>query len=377
MSTSLHTSDRAIGRAIAEMDFGRPEAVTRALADALAEGELGYLSAAHIARMQDAVGAWLETEYGWTPPPAAIRPVSDLVAGFRAVLTHFVPEGEPIIVPTPAYMPFVSVPQLIGRPVIEVPMIREAAGWRYDLDGLRAAFGRGARLLVLCNPHNPIGKVADGAELAELERLVDECGGMVFADEIHAPIMLGDEPHLVYAARSPRAAAHTITATSASKAFNIPGAKCGQLVFTNPEHLERWQRVGHWYEHQTSALGVVATEAAYGRGREWLAETLAVLREGIAVATSLLGEGELHGGPRVVPPRATYLLWCDLRGTALDPAGASAAALVRRRAGLIVTDGAECGAAGEGCVRFNAALPLPELRAAMERLLRAAAPTCD
>ncbi len=355
------------------MERGCAPAVTRALTDAVATDALRYLAQDDVARLQRVVADWLRERYGWEPSPDAIRPVADLVAGFRAVLTHLLPAGQPIIVPTPGYMPFLSVPQQIGHPVIEVPMLRDGtAGWRYDLPALRAAFEAGARLIVLCNPHNPIGKVATEVELAAIEELVAEFDGIVFADEIHAPLVLGAGEHIVYAARTARAAAHTITATSATKAFNIPGAKCGQLIFTNPEQLAAWRRVGHWHEHQTAVLGVVATTAAYTEGREWLRGTIAELGDTVREAIALLHATATDTGIRVIAPDATYLLWLDLSDTGLIRAGQSAAEAVREAAQIVVTDGSSCGAAGAGSVRFNAALSHADTMEAVRRLVAAA-----
>ena len=361
-----------IGRGLAEMDFRCPPAVTRALYGSLENDELGYLGPSDTRRLQDVVEEWLSDSYGWRVPTESIRPVSDLVAGFRAVLLHFLSDGDAVIVPTPGYMPFISMPNQVNRPVIEVPMTLDGDRWSYDFEAIRRAFAEGARMLVLCNPHNPIGKVATSAELDEIERIVDEYDGIVFADEIHAPILLGLSPHLVYAARSPRASAHTITATSASKAFNIPGVKCGQLVFSNPEHLERWEQVGHWYEHQASVLGVVATEAAYSGGRAWLAETVEYLRTTVLDAVTVLQDSSAETGLRVVAPEATYLLWIGLAETGILRPGHDAAQSTRDAARLIVTDGSECGVAGRGYVRFNAALPRPYSREAMRRLVSVA-----
>ncbi|QIM17202.1 aminotransferase class I/II-fold pyridoxal phosphate-dependent enzyme [Leucobacter insecticola] len=361
-----------IGRTLAEMSFGCPPAVTRALFSALERGELGYIGENDVARLQTAVAEWLDTSYDWRPRSEEIRPVSDLVGGFRAVLTHFLPEGAPIIVPTPGYMPFTTMPNQMNRPVIEVPMIREGGAWRYDFAGIRRAFAAGARLLVLCNPHNPIGKVATPSELDEIEHIVAEHDGLVFSDEIHAPLILGAAPHQVYAARSARAAAHTITATSASKAFNIPGVKCGQLVFSNPDHLAHWQSIGHWYEHQTSVLGVVATEAAYSFGRPWLTETIDYLRQTVADTAATIEQSAEQTGLQIIRPDATYLLWIDLNDSGLLRAEQSAAQTVYDAAKLVVTDGAGCGVAGRGFIRFNAAIPHPHAREAMRRLERAA-----
>lgn len=368
-------ADRAdpIGEALAVMSFGCAPVVADALAGAVARCELGYLSPVLVEGLAAAVSDWCEREYGWRVSRDRVRPVPDLVSGFRAVLAHFVPPGAAVIVPTPGYMPFLSVPPTMGRQVIQVPMIPVPEGWAYDFDGIREAFARGGRLLVLCNPHNPIGKMATEAELAALEDIVDEGKGLVFADEIHAPLRFGGRRHIVYAARNDRAAAHTITATSASKAFNIPAAKCGQLIFTNAEHAQRWQEIARWYEYHTSPLGVVATIAAYTGAREWLSATTAYLEDNVAAAAAALGEAA--GGIGLVPPSATYLLWLDLRATCLaaDAGEGGLADLLRARAGVIVTDGAECGESGRGFVRFNAALPRARMLEGLARLVAAVA----
>lgn len=369
LDQSSFVIDGPIGTSLAEMSFGCPPAVTRALYDAIERTQVGYLSARDVESLGESTAAWLDREYSWKVDPHTIRPVADLVAGFRAILTHFVPVGEPIIVPTPGYMPFLSMPETIGRPVIEVPMHLGENEWEYDFNGIAAAFQAGGRLLVLCNPHNPIGKVATEPELAQLEQLVHDAEGLVFSDEVHAPITLRAKPHIVYAQRNSRAASHTVTATSASKAFNIPGVKCGQLIFSNPEHLNRWRAIGRWHEHQTSVLGVISTQAAYSEGRPWLTEVVEYTRGNIRAAVEILDGSKI----RCTSPDATYLMWLDVRGTVLEggPTGQSSADLARSSIQLIGTDGRECGAAGNGFIRFNGALPRPHVREAMYRLVSA------
>lgn len=386
MTTAELLPETYLGRSLAEMDVEMPPVVTDVIRDSLDRGVLGYLDLDHTHRLQAAVTEWFSERYEWEPTEEAIRPVPDLVTGFRAVLTHFLEPGEPIIVPTPGYMPFLALPPTIDRPVIEVPMLRRgtdgSAGdgvggggaWHYDYDGIRAAFAAGAKMLVLCNPHNPIGKVATREELSRIEEIVDEAGGIVFADEIHAPILFGDTPFVSYAAISPRAAAHTITATSASKAFNMPALKCGQLIFTNPEHLAHWRRVGHWVEHGTSILGVLATEAAYRHGNSWLADTVTQLQYRVHEASEILRASMPRTGIRMIAPDATYLLWIDLSQTDLQHRDESLVRTLEHTARLRVTDGAECGATGQGFVRFNAALRQSHVQEAMHRLVRAAEP---
>lgn len=366
--TPAQAVDGPIGTALAEMAFGCPPAVLRALRDAVDRGDVGYLLPDQVTRIAEATAAWVDGEHGWRLAPETIRPVADIVAGFRAVLTHFLAPGDPVIVPTPGYMPFLAVPPAIGRPVVEVPMRQGPEGWRYDIEGIRAAFRAGARMLVLCNPHNPIGKAATEAELAAIEAVVAEADGLVFSDEIHAPFVFAPRRHIIYAARSERAASHTITATSASKAFNIPGVKCGQLIFTNPAHLDQWRAIGRWYEHQTSSLGVAATEVAYRHGRSWLDEVVEYVAETMVEVTDVLQTAGV--AQRCPSPEATYLLWIDLRGTRLARGSeGSLGQVLSDAAELVVTDGIECGAAGAGFVRFNAALPRASVLEGMRRFI--------
>lgn len=361
-----------IGAFIAEMDYGCPEPVRSALRDTVTSGSLGYLSVEHVGDLARSTAGFLERSFGWAVPTEWVRPLADIVQAFDVFLQHFVGAGGTIIVPTPAYMPFISVPELVGVGVVEIPMLRHGTEWQLDLPAIEAAFAAGASALVLCHPHNPIGKVYSARELQQVCDVVERAGAIVFSDEIHAPIMLAEEAkHVPYASVSPAAAAHSMTAISASKAFNIPGTKCCQVVLTSPEHREIWQRVGRWYEHQTSTLGVYASLAAYDHGAEWLEGALDYLRENIRLCIETLEERAPT--VRILPPQASYLLWIDVRETALWATRGSddVASEIRERCGVAVTDGRECGDVGLGHIRFNAAMPRPVLRVAIQDLAHA------
>lgn len=361
-----------IGAFIAEMDFGCPAPVTEALQRAVASGSLGYLSQTHVSALAEATARYLERDFAWVVDPAWVRPLADIVQAYQAFLQHFVAPGSAIIVPTPAYMPFLSLPEALGVEVIEVPMLEEDDGWRIDAEGIQRAFRDGAKALVLCHPHNPIGKVYSAGELRQVSELVEAAGAVVFSDEIHAPLMLTEgRAHIPYASISPEAAAHSVTALSASKAFNIPGVKCCQIVLTSEVHRAKWQQVGVWSEHQTSTLGVHATIAAYEAGGEWLAGAIEYLRENVRLAVDTLR----HRVPsvKVRLPDATYLLWVDVRDTPFWAMRESddAALELRRRSGVAVNDGRACGEVGEGFIRVNVAMPRPILVAALDQMVRA------
>ena len=352
----------AIGAFVAEMDFGTAPPVTAALHAAVDAAAFGYLPAGTVEHMSAAYAAWSRDRYGWAVDPVDVRPVADVVAGLRLAIEHFSAPGTPVVLPTPAYMPFVSVPPQLGREVIEVPL---SAGHRYDLDALAAAFEAGGDLLILCNPHNPVGRVLTPAEMLAIAEVVDRYGARVFSDEIHAPLVFGNARHVPYASLSPVTAAHTLTATSASKAWNLPGLKCAQVVLTNDADRETWAGIGPLAEHGAATLGVIANTAAYRSGGPWLAEVLSYLDGNRRLLGQLVAD--LLPGVVYTPPEGTYLGWLDFRATGpADPA-----AYFLEKAGVAMTDGALCGAAGRGFGRFTFALPRPILREAVERIATA------
>ena len=352
----------AIGAFVAEMDFGTAPPVTAALHAAVDAAAFGYLPAGTVEQMSAAYAAWSRDRYGWAVDPVDVRPVADVVAALRLAIEHFSAPGTPVVLPTPAYMPFVSVPPRLGREVIEVPL---SAGHRYDLDALAAAFEAGGDLLILCNPHNPVGRVLTPAEMLAIAEVVDRYGGRVFSDEIHAPLVFGDARHVPYAALSPVTAAHTLTATSASKAWNLPGLKCAQVVLTSDADRDTWAGIGPLAEHGAATLGVIANTAAYESGGPWLAEVLSYLDGNRWLLGQLVAD--LLPGVVYTPPEGTYLGWLDFRATGpADPA-----AYFLEKAGVAMTDGALCGEAGRGFGRFTFALPRPVLREAVERIAAA------
>jgi cystathionine beta-lyase len=352
----------AIGSFVAEMDFGTAPAVTEALHAAVDAAAFGYLPPALLQGMSEAYAAWSADRYGWAVPPERVRPLADVLAGLAAAIEHFSRPGSPVILPTPAYMPFLVVPPALGREVLEVPMARDGDRYVYDLDALDAAFRAGGHLLVLCNPHNPIGRVLEPAEMTAVAEVVERHGGRVFSDEIHAPLVYEGHRHVPYAALGEVPAGHAVTATSASKAWNLPGLKCAQLVLSNDADADLWARAGLHAEHGASTLGVVANTAAYTGGAGWLDDVLAYLDGNRRLLAELVAE---HlPGVRYTPPEGTYLAWLDFRKLGLPEPGA----FFLEHAGVALTDGSLCGAAGEQFARLTIATPRPVLVRTVEQM---------
>ena len=352
----------SIGAFIAEMDFGVAPAVRQALQEIDERDLYGYAPKGITADLKSATSAFYDNLYGWQFPPEHVELASDVVASFLGVLQHLTPPDTPIVVPTPAYMPFFEVARVTGRELIEVPMIRTETGWSIDFEAIDEALVPGATL-VLCNPHNPIGKVYSQDELWQLAEVVERNGARVFSDEIHAPLVYAPARHISYASLNQTTAAHTATATAASKAFNIPGLKCAQLILTSEDDRAIWAKKGIFVSGAASNPGILATTAAYTQSLDWLAEITSYLKGNRELLTDLLSTHLPNA--TYLAPEGTYLAWLDLRGYSLDTEFFD---LFNDRAQVAITEGRLCGEVGAGHIRFNFALPRPLLTEAIERM---------
>jgi cystathionine beta-lyase len=353
----------AIGAWVAEMDFGVAPAVATALKSAIDRGETGYLSAARSSELSAATAARYASAYGWQVAAERVHLVPDVITAFELAIEKFSSPASAVIVPTPAYMPFLLVPPMLGRRVIEVPSIERDGRMVMDLEAIARAFDDGGELFVLCNPHNPLGTVFTRDELGALSEVVAAKRGRVFSDEIHAPIVYAPAAHVPYASLSEAAAAHTITAASASKAWNLAGLKCAQVILSNETDQEAWSQFGMWAGHGTATLGVIANTAAYTAGGEWLGDVVEYLDGNRRLLAELVAE--LVPGARMVMPEGTYIALIDFRAYGLE---GDLGEWFRTNAHVAMTDGAACGTAGIGHARFVFALPRPLLREAIERI---------
>jgi cystathionine beta-lyase len=313
---------------VAEMDVRPCPVITEALADALARGSFGYPAVDAHYGLAEATAAFLQRRFGHPVDPALVFSCGDVMAGVRLVLETLCEPG-PVVVPTPAYPPFLAIVGLTGRQLVTVPMTSDGGRPLLDLEAIGAALAAGARTVLISQPHNPIGRAYAVAELAGLRDVVDRYGARVISDEIHAPLVT--------------------TLVAASKAWNTPGLKCAQLVAGTARDKTTLDAVPHVANHGTSPLGLIATVAAYTDGEPWLDGLL----EHLAGQRDLFGDLLAAQVPQVswTPMEATYLAWVDARGTGLpDPA---ATALDRGR--VLVNRGATFGPGYDGFVRVNLA----------------------
>lgn len=348
----------AIGAWIAEMDFGMAEPIRRVLQTETDALRTGYAPLHLRDQLKAATSQYVADRYAWNVPATSVFWLPDVLTGLTITMNFWLERGSRIVVPTPCYMPFMDMPATFGHELVQLPMLGGVDDWGFDFDGLERAFADGAKLLVLCNPHNPIGKVYTRDELQRICEIVERHGGMVFSDEIHAPLTFPGHQHIPYASLNETAAAHTVTAMAASKAFNIAGLKCAQLVLTNPEQRRFYSTQGHGLPFEATPLGMAATIAAWQEGQPWLDEVIAYLVKNRELVVERIGAIE---GMHVIAPQATYLALIDCRD--LGMANPRQHFL---KHGVALTDGRECGDAAHGFVRLNFATPRPVLEQALD-----------
>lgn len=342
-----------IGAWVAEMDFGTSPRVADAMKSAIDDGLLGYQPPWLARAVAEATASFQTERFGWALEPEQVRLTSAVLPVLEAMLSKLVRPGAPVVVPTPAYMPFLSIPVRLGHPVIEVPSLHgEAAGgrgWALDLEGIRAGLETGAGLVILCNPWNPTGRVLEASELRAFGELVSSYDALVFSDEIHSPLVLDEIPLVSYASLDPAFAAHTITATAASKGWNIAGLPSAQAIIPDEALRERWDAlVGPEISQEASVIGTIGTIAAYSGDDPWQREVRDYIRLNVDVVEQAIANSPID----FTRPQGTYLSWWGFEGLGLSD---SPARELREIAGIAANDGRALGADYAQWARINLA----------------------
>lgn len=344
--------DDVLAAWVAEMDFAVAAPIREALLDAVGREDFGYPDDDAGTGLPEAFAAFAARMWGWHVDPSRVGLVPDVVRGIELALEAFSPQGTGVVVPVPAYPPFFEIVERSGRPLVPVPLTTaEVPGDRpiLDIDAIGRALAGGARTVLLCNPYNPVGRVFTRPELLELAGIVDFHGARVISDEIHAPLVMPGETHIPYASIHPSAAAHSVTVTSASKAWNLAGLKCAQVVLGDAGTAATWWALPFIARSGVTTLGIAAQIAAYDHGGPWLADTIAYLdanRRALADAVATRMPQLTHR-----TPEGTYLAWLDCRALGLaDPAS-----FFLEKGRVALYDGRRFGGVGEGFVRLNIA----------------------
>lgn len=346
---------------VAEMEFRPPPAVNEALAEMVAHGVHGYFGddTDYLA----AITGWMDRRHGWQVAPEAIATVHGVVAGLAICLRAFSEPGEAVIVFSPVYHAFHRIIRANERRLIESPLAIREGRFEMDLAGLAASLDGSERIVVLCSPHNPGGRIWSEAELRALADFAVAHDLILISDEIHHDIVMPGRRHTPMPIAAPDILDRLVMLTAPTKVFNIAGALTGNAIIPDPVLRQRYAVAHRATGKSVNRFGMIAATAAYAGGDAW-ADALCAYLEGNA---GVLAEGlDAIPGVEAMPLDATYLMWVDFRGTGMEQAEINER--VQRHARIAASHGPTFGVGGEGFLRFNIGMPRAQIAEAARRL---------
>lgn len=349
---------------IAEADYPLAEPIATALRAAIDRSDTGYQFGSR--GVAEAFSGFSERHWGWTCDPTRVKITTDVSVALVETVRAVTAPGDGVVICPPVYPPFFGVAEEAGRELRTVPLLgNEETGWSIDFEGIAREFRSGARALIWCSPHNPLGRVWTREELAQLAELAAEHDAWVISDEIHAPLTFDGERFVPFPSVSDAARNHGIVVTSASKAFNLAGLKCAHIVADSDRAWDALSRLPVGLEWRASLLGAIANETAYRECDTWLSEVRERIGENTRLLSALLAEHVPTA--RFRPGTAGYLAWVNLGDTSLALNGPER---LLTKARLAVGVGADFGA--EDHIRINVACQPELLEEAVRRIAQLA-----
>jgi len=366
-NTSSLKWDKYAGRDIlplwvADMDFASPPAVIDALRERIAHPVLGYTRPPR--SLVETVVDTLEQQYAWPIQPEWIVWLPGLVTGINVACRSVGEDGDGVVTATPVYPPFLKAPKLSRRELVTVPLVLDETGWHWDVERFEARLTERTRLLLLCSPHNPVGRAFRREELQDIVDICARRDVVICSDEIHGDLILEENRrHIPTAALGAAALERCITLMAPSKTFNIPGLGCAFAVIPSEALRRRFRNAMAGIVPDVNLLGYTAAEAAYRHGWDWHRALLDYLRRNRDLVYHTL---QNMPPLRTFLPEATYLAWIDARELDVpDPAAFFEAA------GVGLSDGRDFGA--EGYLRLNFGCRRSLLQEGLERMRKALA----
>ncbi|NPV76559.1 MAG: putative C-S lyase [Anaerolineae bacterium] len=347
---------------IADMDFLSPPAVIEALQQRISHGIFGY--AAPIPELIEVIIERLDHLYGWKVHPEDILFIPGVVTGLNLVCHATVKPGEAVLIQPPVYPPFLWAGANAGASRRDAVLMLEADGvYRIDFQQFETTIDEQTRLFLLCNPHNPVGRVFCRDELEQMAQICLKHHLTICSDEIHCELLFSGQKHIPIATLDHEVAAHTITLMAPSKTFNIAGLDFSIAIIQNPDLRRQVEKARAGMVPSVNLLGQIAALAAYRDGQEWLDELLIYLEANRDLLYEFVSEK--LPGIKMQRPEGTFLAWLDCRNAAI-PGNPYEYFLQKGRVAL--SDGRLFGTGGEGFVRLNFGCPRSVLTEALKRM---------
>lgn len=351
---------------VADMDFPTCSAVRKVVEERAMHGIYGYTS--RTSDFYAAICDWQKKRHNWEISSKWIVSVAGVVPAINMAIAEFTSPGDEIVIQPPVYPPFFSAVNENSRQLILNDLIYTNGRYQMDFADLEEKFRSGSRTLILCNPHNPVGRVWSRTELQQLAALVTRYNVFVIIDEIWSDLVLSGYSHTPLAAISPEIAQNSITCIAPSKTFNLAGLAAAAVIIPNSEIRKRFasfiDRLGL---ELGNLFGTFSLEAAYTQGEEWLDSLIPYLEGNISFAVDFINSQ--IPGITTYKPEGTYLLWLDCRSLGLRQEELRQFLITKAKLGL--NDGLTFGTSGEGFMRMNIACPRSILEDGLNRLKNA------
>jgi cysteine-S-conjugate beta-lyase len=349
---------------VADMDFVSAEPITTALHHRIDHGVFGYSRPSQA--LVRAIRERMQRLYGWAIAEPAIVFLPGIVTGLNIAFQAFAAPGEAILAQPPVYFHFLRDPQQHGRILQDPPVVPKGDTYEIDFDQFEGAITKETRVFVLCNPHNPVGRVYTKKELEQLAEICLRHQLIICSDEIHCDLVYAPHRHIPIASIDPEVEDRTVTLMAPSKTYNIAGLECGYAIIKNADLRNRWKEFCYGLIPGVNILGHVAALAALTGGQEWLDQVLIYLQGNRDFIYAYLKEK--MPSLRINCVESTYLCWlnCSETGIIRNPAE-----FFLREARVALNDGTEFGKGGEHFVRLNFACPRQRLVHALDRMKEA------
>ncbi len=357
-----HYGEDALPLWVADLDFAAPEPVIRALRERVEHGIFGY--GGEPPDLRPTIVDRLQRLYGWQVAPEALVFLPGVVVGFNLATQAVTSPGDGVLAQTPVYYPILYAPGNAGCTLDEMELTRQPDGtYTVDYDALEAAITDRTRIFILCNPHNPVGRVFQSDELERMAEICLRHNLVICSDEIHCDLVFPGHQHLPIASLDPEIARRTITLMAPSKTYNVAGLDCSVAIVQDPELREQLKAARVGLVPGINIMGYTAALAAYRDGQPWLDAVLGYLESNLDY---LLQYVHAHlPGITMSRPEGTYLAWLDCRQSGLPD---NPHEFFLKEAKVAVNDGATFGRGGEGFVRLNFGCPRSTLEEALERM---------
>lgn len=350
---------------VADMDLPVPDEVTKALRKRAEHPVYGYsiLNESYYKAFID----WEQERHGWTVEKEWVLFSPGIVTAVNLLVRSLTQPGDKVIVQPPVYFPFFWAVERNGRELLHNQLIEENGKYTVNLDDLEAKLKSGAKMLILCSPHNPVSRAWSRQELSDMGNLCLKYGATIVSDEIHCDLVFSHHRHIPMATLSPEMEKQTVTCLSPSKTFNLAGLFTSQVVIPDPEKRKAFREEEQKIHLSSNIFGVVACEAAYRHGQQWLDHLMGYLWQNVVTVEEFLRD-ELPA-VKLSPPEATYLLWLDFRELGIPEKELKK--ILIEKAGIGLNEGSMFGPGGEGFQRMNIACPREVILEALERIKNA------